>query len=209
MACLPCEMAARARARAKARSKKIGTMAKRKRKSTRRKTTRRRRIGGFSGKLTNRKLTISIMDVLWILAGLAANFSIVNGLVNKVIEKLTKADGSPLLGEYQSKIIGILKTGTPAYLAYALNKLPNEVRLILLGISLGSGVETVSSFFPEGKLPTVFGTGDLFLNVGATPMVEIPINSSALNGLGDSIDANSMAVFGAGDLYENVGMPSL
>lgn len=194
MACLPCE---------RARLAKLGKMAKK--KTTKRRTTRRRSVGSMTGKLENRAISVKLMDLLWVIAGAAGNYLLVNPLLNQITEKMKKEDGTPYLGEHQGKILTALKGGGAGYSAYAFKKLPKEIRLALVGVAGASGIELTGQFLPD-KMTALNGTGDLYLSgFGATPMIEIPMQRKSLNGAGESVNTDVVATFGVngtGDLYD-------
>ena len=199
MACLPCERARLARLG------KISNMAKKK-SSKKKGTTRRKRsrVGSISGKITNRSITVQLMDLLYVAGGAVLNYAVVNPLINKLTAKLQKADGTPMLGEYQGKILTALKGGGAAWAAYG-TKLPKEVKLALFGVAGASGVELASQFMPD-KMVTLNGTGNLFDAIGQTRMLEIPMRS--VNGMYDQVTLagltdNEVVTAGMGDLFEN------
>lgn len=202
--CSLCELAAIARAKEAAQQQK---MAKRRKTTSRKKTTtRRKRVGGMGGKLQNRQVSIKLMDLLWVAAGGALNYIVVNPLINKLADKLRKPDGSPMLGEHQAEILTGLKAGGSAFAAYYFQKLPKEVRLALFGVTAASGVEIAGQVVPD-RMVAINGTGDLFLQVGSTPLLEIPMNSQQVGDTGGEAAVFGMedpAVYGTGDVFDGV-----
>jgi len=202
MACTPCERARLARLA------KLGKMAKKRKASGKRKTTRRRRVGGMGGKLTNRTLSMNLFDLLYIAGGAALNYIAVNPLLNKLTASLKKADGTPMLGARQGEILTALKGGAAAYAAYG-TKMPKEAKLALLGVTAASGIELAGQLMPD-KMVALSGTGDLFMaGIGNTTLLEIPMRRKGISGgLYDDvsiagIDDYQVEVASTGNLFES------
>jgi hypothetical protein len=196
MACLPCERARLARL-----GKISNNMAKKKSSKKKGGARKRKRVGGLGGKITNRSITVQLQDLLYLAGGAVLNYAVVNPLINKLTDKLKKSDGTPMLGDYQTKILTALKGGGAAWAAYA-TKLPKEVKLALFGVAGASGVELAGQIMPD-KMKSLNGTGDMWLSgtgdmyIGSTQLLEIPMRAGTVNDVPEDV----VPVFGSGDEY--------
>lgn len=112
-----------------------------------------------------------------------------------------------MLGEHQGKIITAAKAVGSTVLAFAV-KMPQPARLTFIGTGIASGVELAAQFIPE-KMTAVAGTGDLFGQIGATAMIEIPVNQKALSGAMDETAVygleDTAVMNGTGDVFQGSG----
>lgn len=197
MACLPCERARLARLG------KLSKMAKKLKTSKKSPATRRkRRVGSMGGKLANRSITVQFMDLLYVAGGAILNYAVVNPAINKLTEKMKKKDGTPMLGEHQGKILTAAKGVGAGYAAYAI-KMPKEAKLALFGVAGASGVELAGQFMPD-KMIALSGTGDLFMGVGNTMVLDIPMRrkkGAVTSGAPVVYGTDDIAVYGTGDVF--------
>ena len=167
-------------------------------------------------KLKGRSISINFYDLLWIVAGAMANYAIINPLANKVIDQIGEENLSKL-GEHKGAILSAVKGLGAGVTAFSMRSLPKEAKLALIGVAGASGIEVAGNVIPE-KMIAFSGTGDLYLGIGNTEILNLPINSQgALNGVDTDtiatfgVSEKDMAMFGTGDLYASDGnsMPAL
>lgn len=148
-------------------------------------------------KRSSKSFPVTLTDVGAMLAGLVANFTL-NGVAVKATESLDP-NTAAMVNQYLPYGKAALGVAPILYTKYG-RKLPRMVKAAGVGMSIGAGLEILSSVAPD--MVKMAGVGDLYGGMGATDTLYIQPSGSLveMSGAPAIYSSETPAVYGTGDL---------